>query len=108
MTKATLYLLLCILGTLLPLSAFLPWVLTNGLDFVLFFQLLFANPISTFFALDVMVAAVVVIVLVFNKQKAQPVAFAWLAIVSTLCVGVSCGLPLYLYLCERKISSPES
>ena len=43
------YLLLCIIGTILPYSQFVPWLLANGVDFPLFFEELFANPISTFF-----------------------------------------------------------
>ena len=43
------YLLLCVLGMVLPYSQFVPWVLSQGLDMRLFFRELFANRISGFF-----------------------------------------------------------
>ena len=35
------YLLLCLLGTLLPYAQFVPWLLDHGLDLSLFFRELF-------------------------------------------------------------------
>ena len=48
-----LYLVLCILGTLLPYSQFLPFLREHGLDVSLLIKDLFANRISSFFGLDV-------------------------------------------------------
>jgi Protein of unknown function DUF2834 len=47
-----LYLVLCILGILLPYSQFIPWFVEHGLDFPLFFRQLFANRISAFFGME--------------------------------------------------------
>jgi hypothetical protein len=49
------YLALAVAGTLLPYSQFVPFVREHGLDVQLFFAQLFANRISAFFALDVIV-----------------------------------------------------
>jgi hypothetical protein len=54
-------LLLCILGAAVPYSQFVPWLVEHGLNARLFWQQLFATRISTFFALDVIVSAVVLL-----------------------------------------------
>jgi hypothetical protein len=55
------YLICCVLGLLLPYSQFVPWLLEHGLNFALFCRELFANRISAFFAMDVIVSAIVLI-----------------------------------------------
>jgi hypothetical protein len=59
--KKNAYLILCVLGAALPYSQFIPWLLENGFNAPLFVHQLFANRISTFFGLDVLVSAVVVV-----------------------------------------------
>lgn len=63
----TVYLLLCVLGTVVPYSQFGPWLLANGLDIPLFFAELFSTRIGGFFGLDVLVSALVVWVFVFTE-----------------------------------------
>ena len=58
------YLLLCVLGVALPYWQFVPWVIANGLNMPLFVRDLFTNHISGFFAMDVLVSAVVLFVFV--------------------------------------------
>ncbi len=47
----TTYLILCILGAILPYSQFVPFLLEHGLNLQLFFEQLFVNRISSFFAM---------------------------------------------------------
>jgi hypothetical protein len=102
--KAT-YLLFCILGVVLPYSQFIPWVLENGLPMGLFFRQLFANRIGGFFGMDVLVSAVVLIFFVRREGQRLGVRHIWLPIAGVLTVGVSLGLPLFLYLRERAMES---
>ena len=53
------YLVLCVLGTLLPLGAFAPWLSTNGLAVGLLMQEVFATPVAAFAWWDVLVSALV-------------------------------------------------
>ena len=69
----------------------------------LFVQQLFATRISTFFALDVIVSAVVVLRFIRAESRRLRINNAWLAIPATLLVGVSLGLPLFLYLRELQL-----
>jgi Terpene cyclase DEP1 len=96
------YLVGCVLGTVLPYSQFVPFVRENGLDLQLFLQQLFANRIGAFFGMDVLVASIVLWVAVLSDRARGRVRHAWLPILGNLVVGVSLGLPLWLYLREAQ------
>jgi hypothetical protein len=96
------YLVLAIIGALIPYAAFVPWLLQNGVDIPQFYIEAIANPISIFAWLDVMVAAITLLVFIAHDGQKNQVKWRFIAIVGTLSVGVSCGLPLYLYLRERQ------
>ena len=97
------YLLLCLLGTLLPYSQFVPWVMSHGLDMRLFLSDLFANRISGFFAMDVFVSTAVLWSFVVREGRRLGVRHLWAPIVASLAVGVSLGLPLFLYLRQHRL-----
>ena len=94
-----LYLVFCLLGLLLPYSQFVPWIMEHhALNMSIFIRDLFANRISAFFAMDVIVSAVVLFIFIKAEARKAGVTLLWLPIVGTLLVGVSFGLPLFLYL----------
>ena len=103
MKPRTIYLLLCILGTVLPYWQFLPWVAEHGLNMPLFVQQLFANRIGAFFGLDVVVSAVALLLFVRFEGPRLGVRGRWVPLLAVLTVGVSLALPLFLYLRERKL-----
>jgi uncharacterized protein DUF2834 len=92
------YLVCCVLGLLLPYSQFVLWLLEHGLNVTLFFRELFANRISTFFAMDVIISAIVLIWFIQSEGKRLRVPLLWLPTIGTLIVGVSFGFPLFLFL----------
>lgn len=108
MNRKHIYLLLCILGVALPYSQFIPWVMENGLHMRFFFQQLFANRIGGFFGMDVLVSTVVLILFVRREGQRLGVRLVWLPIVGVLTVGVSLGLPLFLYLRERALERQQA
>jgi len=77
--------------------------LDHGLDSTLFCRELFANRISAFFAIDVIVSAIVLIWFIQSEGKRLRVGLLWLPTVGTLVVGVSFGLPLFLFLREVRL-----
>jgi hypothetical protein len=103
MNRKTTYLALCFLGAVLPYWQFLPWVAQHGMNPDLFLQELFANRISTFFALDVIVSAVVLFRFVRAESARIGIRSGWIPIAATLTVGVSLGLPMFLYMRERRL-----
>jgi hypothetical protein len=54
-----LYLLLAVIGFVLPYYFFVSFLIANGLNLQLFFSQLFANNISSFFAADLIISAIV-------------------------------------------------
>lgn len=97
------YLAFCLPGLALPYWKFVPWCMEHGLNLSLLCQELFATRIGAFFGLDVLVSAFVLFLFVFAEGRRAEVPRLWLPIVGTLLVGVSLGLPLFLYLRQRKL-----
>jgi hypothetical protein len=98
-----LYLVLCVWGILLPYSQFIPWFLEHGLDLPLFFRHLFANRIGAFFGMDVTVSVLVLWLFVFFEGARLGLRHLWLPVVASLLVGVSLGLPLFLYMRQLRL-----
>jgi hypothetical protein len=100
------YLALCLAGTALPLAQLIPFLRQHGLAPRLMLERLFAEPVSAFFGMDVIVSAVVLWVLVVVEGRRARVGHLWAPIAASLLVGVSLGLPLFLYLRERRLERP--
>jgi hypothetical protein len=96
---------LCIVGTALPYSQLIPFLREHGLDLGLFFEQLFSNRIGGFFGMDVIVSSVVLWVLVFVEGRRAGVRHLWVPIAANLAVGVSLGLPLFLYMRETRLEA---
>jgi hypothetical protein len=102
------YLSLCIAGTLIPYTPFVSWLDAHGLNLRLFVQEILANRISVFFALDVVVSAVVVVVFVGIERRRMKLRFPWTVLPALLLVGVSLALPLLLYLRESALDESRN
>ena len=100
MKTRVIYLLLALLGLVLPYSQFMPWLIENGLDIPLLVGDIVNSRIAAFGWLDVVVSVLVLFVFMATEGKERRVPATWLAVLGTLLVGVSFGLPLYLYLRE--------
>ena len=94
------YLALALLGAVVPYSQFLPWLRLNSLNLHLFVQQLFANKISSFFALDLLLTAVVLVGFFRRSGAHHRVHHLWIPIIGTLLIGPSFGLPIFLNLYE--------
>ena len=100
MKPRNLYLLLFLVGVIIPYLEFGPWVQEHGLKLGLMVDQLFANRISAFFGADVIVPALVVFVFTGFERKRLGGTW-WLPVLAVLLAGVSAGLPLLLYLREK-------
>ena len=103
MKISRLYLFLCVLGFIIPYSQFIHFLMEQGPDFPLFFEQLFASRVSAFFGLDVVISTVILIAFILKEGTSLKMRYLWLPLAGTLCVGVSFGLPLFLFMRERKI-----
>lgn len=94
----------CVLGFALPYYFFIPFVLSHGLDIPLFISQLFENQISAFFGADVIVSSFVLWAFIFHETRKRQIRLWWLSVLSSLAIGVSAGLPLFLLLREIELS----
>src|SRR5580692_2130643 len=100
MKPKTIYLVLCFVGALLPYWQFVPWVFAHGMNLPLFVRELFVNRISAFFGMDILVSALVLVVFMRVESARLNIGRRWLPVLAVLTVGVSLGLPMFLYLRE--------
>jgi Terpene cyclase DEP1 len=101
----TVYLLLCLAGTVLPYLQLVPFVREHGLDLRLFIEQLFSTRIGSFFGWDVIVSSIVLWIFVFVEGRRAGVRNLWAPIAANLAVGVSLGLPLFLYMREKRMGA---
>jgi hypothetical protein len=85
---------------LLPLAALLPFLRTYGFNRGEFMAQLFATPVSSFFGWDVIVSSAVLWAFVFFEGRRLGMSGRWAPIAGNLLVGVSLGLPLFLFMRE--------
>lgn len=100
-----LYLLLAIAGFALPYCFFVSFLVRNGLDLVLLVNQLFANDISTFFAVDLLITAIVFLAFMYRESQRHGMKNWWVYIVATLLVGPSFAFPLFLYFRESHLEA---
>lgn len=98
------YLVAAILGTVLPLSYLFPFLVTHGLDLPLLFKQLFQNNVSAFFGVDVFISAFTLWLFVYAEGRRRGMKHLWVYVLCTLLVGVSLGLPLFLFFRERQLN----
>ena len=99
------YLGLCLTGAILPYWQFVPWVQAHGLDPQLLLAELFSTRIGAFFAMDVFVSALVLFVFMAVEGRRLGMRNLWLPAICTIAVGVSLGLPLFLYMRQHKLDA---
>lgn len=100
-----LYLLLALIGAVVPYSQFIPWLAAHGLNLRLLLAELFSGRVGAFFGLDVILSALVLMVFIWREGSTRKISGLWMPVLATCLIGVSCGLPLFLYLRERQHAS---
>lgn len=103
-----LYLALCVVGFAGPTVAFWPWFRVHGLDPGQFVTDLFANGVSAFFGLDVVVSAIVLFAFIAIEGGRLNLRGRWMPVAATLVIGVSLGLPLFLYQRQAHLDRTRS
>ena len=91
------FLLLAIWGTVHPMYYFFLWFNENGYDIMAMVEAWHANNASSGLVWDLTVAAVALTVWVLYDVKTERRYVRLLAIPATFCIGVSCGLPLFIF-----------
>ena len=102
-----LYLILCVFGFILPYSQIIPIMLEGDLVFQMMIDQLFANRISTLFALDLFVTATVFMFFAVYESIKLKLKHIWIPFISSILVGASFGFPLFLYIREINLEKAE-
>lgn len=95
------FVVLAVLGAVLPLRYLVRFLFREGLNVSLFFHQLFQYDIPAFFAMDVFLSALTLLLFVFIEGRRRRMNALWVYVLCTMLVGVSFALPLFLYFRER-------
>src|SRR6056300_1440242 len=95
------FLALAVWGAIHPMSYFIAWFNANGYDLMAMVDAWHANDASSGLVWDLTIAAVTLTVWILVEGIARRDWVSLLAIPAIYGIGVSCGLPLYLFLRSR-------
>lgn len=97
-----LYLVLAIVGAVLPYAFFMQHFSSKGLSLPGFAAAVFANPAASGFTADLLFTSAVFWTFMFHQRSREKGPPPALFIVLNLLIGLSCAVPAYLYARERK------
>ena len=95
------YLALAIWGAIHPMFWFITWFNANGYDLMAMVDAWHVNAATSGLVWDLTIAATALTVWIIAEVRVLKNWLALIAIPATFCIGVSCGLPLYLFLRTR-------
>ena len=98
----SLYLVLAIVGAVLPYAFFIQHFSSEGFGLPGFAAALFANPAAGGFSADLLFTSAVFWTFMFHQRAREKGPPPTLFIVLNLLIGLSCALPAYFYARERK------
>ena len=101
MTVRYFYLVMAIIGTIVPWLFFAPFFVQHGFALPLFLRSLFSNGPAAGFSADILISIPIFWVWSWRDAARHQVERWWMVLPASFFVGLSLALPLYLYLRER-------
>jgi hypothetical protein len=98
------YLALAIWGAIHPMYYFMSYLAANEWSFGALIDAWYVNDSTTGLTWDLTIAAVSLTIWIIAEVVVRRNWVALIAIPATYCIGVSCGLPLYLFLRSKPIT----
>jgi len=98
------WLALAVWGAVHPMWYFVSWFQQNGWSLTRMVDAWHANAATSGLTWDLTIAAITLTVWVISETAVRRNWEALLAIPATFLIGVSCGLPLYLFLRSRPVT----
>lgn len=96
-----LFLGLAVWGAIHPMYYFVQWFMENGWSLMAMVDAWHVNAAASGLVWDLTIAAIALTVWIFVEVIQSRNFVGLVAIPATFCIGVSCGLPLYLFLRSR-------
>lgn len=97
------YLALAVWGAIHPMYYFLAYMRETGTGLSGLIDAWYVNASTTGLTWDLTIAAIALTIWIIAETWVRKNWSALIAIPATLCIGVSCGLPLYLFLRTRNV-----
>ncbi len=98
------YLALAVWGAIHPMYYFISWFRDNGVSLGKMVDAWHVNAATSGLVWDLTIAAIALTVFIVSEVAVRRNWIALIAIPATFCIGVSCGLPLYLFLRSRPVT----
>ena len=103
--KKNIFLILAIIGLIVPYYFFLQLPAEDGLSLPLLIQPFSANNFMKGAAMDLTVSVLVFWFFMFSEANRLQMKNPWIYILATFLVGLSFALPLFLYFRERTLET---
>ncbi|MGH9463283.1 MAG: DUF2834 domain-containing protein [Vicinamibacteria bacterium] len=100
----TIYLVLAIVGAVLPYVLFVQYFASEGVSVSRFVTALFANPAAGGFTTDLLLSSLAFWLFMLHQRSREKGPSPILFIALNLLIGLSCAFPAYLYSRERRAS----
>ncbi|WGW04700.1 DUF2834 domain-containing protein [Tropicibacter oceani] len=97
------WLALALWGAVHPMYYFLTFLSQNDWDIWVMIDAWYVNASTTGLTWDLTIAAITLTLWILAEVAVRRNVIALLAIPATFCIGVSCGLPLYLYFRSKPL-----
>ena len=108
MKHSTAYLLICSIGMVVPWFFLVRFLGEPQPTIALFFSSIFTNQVTSSVAADLLISALAFFVFVFFEGKRLSMKRLWVFIPATLFIGLSFGLPLFLYFRAKHTKPPHA
>jgi len=95
------YLLLSVVGAIVPYLFFFQFVKAEGLNISAFISALFVNGAAGGFSADLLLASFIFWLFLFQQVKESNGPKPYLFIVLNITIGLCCALPAYLFAREK-------
>lgn len=96
------YLSLTFTGFIIPYLFIINFLFFYGLDFNLMLNMMFNNPISSFFVWNFIIATIVLLIIIINTNYKNKL-FKIFNLLLLFLIGVSAAIPFYFY-CQYQLS----
>ena len=100
-----LYLILAILGAILPMISNYNFALEYGSDFDIlkFIQLASINPAAESISRDLFIGASAIFIWIINESKKLSIKNMWVVYIGTFLIAFAFSAPFFLFLRERRL-----
>jgi len=99
-----LYLLLAVIGTIVPMTFYVPWLTANGAGLADLFTAWKANGAVAGLYYDLLIAALALCLWIISETYIRKDYWVLICLPLIFLIGVSCALPLFLFLRSRPVT----